>query len=519
MSLKKTEVKDTNGKTLYVSYTIEDLASITKWVGAGKSLLDEVATELLTINEQSKKLFDKQIEIANHYQNEINQLDVKLKESATNEAKLADTENKLDACNEQLIDKIKELEAKEKEVKEQQDEIDKLMSAHNYNNNNDGESQTILEEATNSYEKQLKELKEDLNQKARQIQMLQEKVDKTENSRNEIKQLADKLIGDLELANETIKERLVQNKDVIEIDKDEYSDLKKRMEALDKDTHRQIATINSKRPSSQMSASSESAKFKDDFDDKGIKIDMRTTLPTFSGRPDANPNIGDWLFQSKKIMDLARYTDSQMVAVGTNHLKDLAAQDYILHEKMYGIHKSWSEFAEFMTKRYTPANHNHIIRGKIKSLVQITSIKDYYNEFRMLALQATDMNEAEKLNAFVNGMKPDIRKYVNMQLPKSLENAYDTADLYETFNYERIESTYVSNQYSSNNGQKGKNNKNNNSNNYSSNNNNNSSNNSSNNNSSDRVLALHGVDYEQGFNRIQNVMQRLNFLHQGFVNA
>ena len=124
MSLKKTEVKDTNGKTLYVSYTIEDLASITKWVGAGKSLLDEVATELLTINEQSKKLFDKQIEIANHYQNEINQLDVKLKESATNEAKLADTENKLDACNEQLIDKIKELEAKEKEVKEQQDEID-----------------------------------------------------------------------------------------------------------------------------------------------------------------------------------------------------------------------------------------------------------------------------------------------------------------------------------------------------------------------------------------------------------
>ena len=181
MSLKKTEVKDTNGKTLYVSYTIEDLASITKWVGAGKSLLDEVATELLTINEQSKKLFDKQIEIANHYQNEINQLDVKLKESATNEAKLSDIENKLDACNEQLIDKIKELEAKEKEVKEQQDEIDRLMSAHNYNNN-DGESQTILEEATNSYEKQLKELKEDLNQKTRQIQMLQEKVDKTENS-------------------------------------------------------------------------------------------------------------------------------------------------------------------------------------------------------------------------------------------------------------------------------------------------------------------------------------------------
>ena len=35
----------------------------------------------------------------------------------------------------------------------------------------------------------------------------------------------------------------------------------------------------------------------------------------------------------------------------------------------------------------------------------------------------------------------------------------------------------------------------------------------------DRVLALHRVDYEQGFDGVQNLMQDLNFLHQGFVNA
>ena len=37
---------------------------------------------------------------------------------------------------------------------------------------------------------------------------------------------------------------------------------------------------------------------------------------------------------------------------------------------MYGIHKTWSEFAEFMTKKHTPANHNQTIRSKIKSMVQ-----------------------------------------------------------------------------------------------------------------------------------------------------
>ena len=98
-----------------------------------------------------------------------------------------------------------------------------------------------------------------------------------------------------------------------------------------------------------------------------------------------------------------------------------------------------------MTKRYTPINQNQIIRRKINDLFQITSIKDFYNDFRMLTLQTTDMNEAEKLSAFINGMKPDIRKYVNMQLPKTLEKAFDLADLYETYNYERVESSYVAN--------------------------------------------------------------------------
>ena len=56
------------------------------------------------------------------------------------------------------------------------------------------------------------------------------------------------------------------------------------------------------------------------------------------------------------------------------------------------------------------------------------------------------MNEPERLNAFINGMKPDIMKYVRMQLPKSLETAFEAANLYETYNYESIDAIYISNQ-------------------------------------------------------------------------
>ena len=74
MSLKKTEVKNNNDQTLYISYSIDDLSSITKWVGGGKALFEEIVNEFTKINIQSKALFDKQIEIAAHYQDQIKQI-------------------------------------------------------------------------------------------------------------------------------------------------------------------------------------------------------------------------------------------------------------------------------------------------------------------------------------------------------------------------------------------------------------------------------------------------------------
>ena len=415
MSLKKTEAKNNKEQTVYVTYTIDDLASFKS--GTGRTLLEEIATEFKAINVQSKSLFDKQIEIACHYQAQIKLIEDKLFQTESKltqtEAKLTQTEAKLDSCDENLVNKTQVLQAKEKELEKIQEEHEKLLAAYNYNTSDD--SQTLLEEKTNSYEKQLNDLKDDLNQKIRQIQIIKNQLEKSQANKNEIKKIAEKLVEDLENANIIIKELNSQL------------------------NNSQIDKISLSRSTSVTSETNQNV------EEKSIEIEMRTSLPSFTGRPDAKPNIGDWLYQSKKIMDLAKYTDAQMVAIGTNHLKDLAAQDYILHEKTYGIHKSWSEFSEFMTKRYTPINQNQIIRRKINNLFQITSIKDFYNDFRILTLQTTDMNEAEKLSAFINGMKPDIRKYVNMQLPKTLEKAFDLADLYETYNYERVESSYVAN--------------------------------------------------------------------------
>jgi len=90
-----------------------------------------------------------------------------------------------------------------------------------------------------------------------------------------------------------------------------------------------------------------------------------------------------------------------------------------------------------MRKKYTPANHNHIIRNKIQNLNQKASVKEFYVEFRKLAIQAPNMNDDEK------GLKSDIAKRVNIKKVTSPENVSKESDLYETNNYESLDSNYV----------------------------------------------------------------------------
>ncbi len=92
------------------------------------------------------------------------------------------------------------------------------------------------------------------------------------------------------------------------------------------------------------------------------QIKMNTTLPTFHGRHDSN--IGKWLYSANRTLEMAEYTDYEKVAIASNYLRDLAAQDYMLHEKMVGK-ENWFQFVDYMRKKYTPANQGQIIREKL----------------------------------------------------------------------------------------------------------------------------------------------------------
>ena len=132
------------------------------------------------------------------------------------------------------------------------------------------------------------------------------------------------------------------------------------------------------------------------------------------------------------ILDACPYPGKEKVLLASNALRGFALQDYLIRERAEGK-DTWLSFIKYMRTKYTPPNHNLIIRERMKSLHQVTSVKDYYMDFRMLSVQTDDMTDATKLGMFLDNLKPELSSYCYLNQVKTLDEAYNKALLKETY--------------------------------------------------------------------------------------
>ena len=161
-----------------------------------------------------------------------------------------------------------------------------------------------------------------------------------------------------------------------------------------------------------------------------FKIKMDSTLPTFNGSPDSN--VSEWLHATMRILDACPYPGKEKVLLASNALRSFALQDYLIRERTEGK-DTWLSFIKYMRTKYTPPNHNLIIRERMKSLHQVTSVKDYFMDFRMLSVQTDDMTDATVLGMFLDNLKPELSSYCYLNQVKTLDEAYNKALLKETY--------------------------------------------------------------------------------------
>jgi hypothetical protein len=141
-----------------------------------------------------------------------------------------------------------------------------------------------------------------------------------------------------------------------------------------------------------------------------IKLKINTSLPAFEGLP--NQNIGEFIHGADRIFELGQYSDPEKVNVASSYLKGIAFSDWLIHEQENGK-QSWKQFCDYMKKKYTASNHTQIIRSRIRNLKQLTSVKNFYIDFRALCIQAPEMNADEKLDHFINNIKNVLDVNVN----------------------------------------------------------------------------------------------------------
>lgn len=86
-----------------------------------------------------------------------------------------------------------------------------------------------------------------------------------------------------------------------------------------------------------------------------------------------------------------------------------------------GTPSSWEDFKSSLISEFIPSEHNRLGRDKLRKHKQTGSVEKYLAEYRNTILLIGDINEGEKLNRFVDGLKYNVK----VEIMKTNYNSFE----------------------------------------------------------------------------------------------
>jgi hypothetical protein len=122
--------------------------------------------------------------------------------------------------------------------------------------------------------------------------------------------------------------------------------------------------------------------------------------------------------------------DTTRIEFTATLLKEHAALWYRLQCLRHDGHPyaTWDEFRTALKQTFTPVNQEKRARDRLASLRQTTSAQRYIQEFTSLCLEISDLHSTEQLDRFVRGLKPHVRREVELRDPKTFDEATTIAE-------------------------------------------------------------------------------------------
>lgn len=158
-------------------------------------------------------------------------------------------------------------------------------------------------------------------------------------------------------------------------------------------------------------------------------------LPEFEGKP--SEDVEEWLFSLQLHFDAHDTAAHKRVKLAAASLRGTALTwwRFQVLSKEDAAPTTWDDFADALTAAFQPINPAKTARDKLANLRQTTSVAAYAHSFRNLALHIPDLHDAEKLDRFIRGLKPNTQRELAIRAPPTFEDAVNMADRYDTLVY------------------------------------------------------------------------------------
>ena len=439
MSLTTHNVNRLNSQDVaYVYYSLPDLSLIKSCTSQAQPLLNEVAVALNNAKAAIEKAYNERLA----FEIQIEKLNAEKLEAAVTSGASIDKQEDI------ILKLTKELEeakllAASKQLDNTSDTTDELRDSQGENAKLKGSIEEYvlkLDQATQHFKTQTDQLASEAENARIAEAEIRDEIMQLEKANKELSELATKATQAVEETRKKVPFSSASSSisstkpsaHLLEVQK--LKDAFNRAMSINPCQRKQI------KPPSEIVLDDENEDSEFSQNSHQFKIKMDSTLSPFNGNADSN--VSEWLHATMRILDASSYTGQEKVLLASNFLKGLALQDYLIRERTIGK-ESWPSFINYMRSTYTPANHNLIIRERMKSLHQVTSVKDYYMEFRKLSIQTDDMTDATRLGMFLDNLKPELASHCYMNKAKTLDQAYDLALLKETYGKDKKIEPYV----------------------------------------------------------------------------
>ena len=162
-----------------------------------------------------------------------------------------------------------------------------------------------------------------------------------------------------------------------------------------------------------------------------VVVKLKPRQPEAFSGTDRRLDVETWLFQVESYMGVVQpsATDPEKIAFAGLQLKEAALTWWRALSADNQLPTTWASFKHLMHKQFLPVNNVRLARDRLAHLKQHTSVRDYAFRLRLTLLEIPGIAEDEKLDRFIRGLKPHVRREVELKNPQDLETAIAQAEI------------------------------------------------------------------------------------------